>query len=118
MPRVSKQVDNSVEKSVRLARDRHKRDLSACLPERGRSQSGNAQAGLKSGLSACVYAQADKSRGLWFGADVADHAVAVSNSFRHSMGKWAGQTFNLQPWQEHDIVRPLFGWKRANGTRC
>jgi phage terminase large subunit-like protein len=20
-------------------------------------------------------------------------------------------------WQEHDIVRPLFGWKRADGTR-
>jgi hypothetical protein len=32
-------------------------------------------------------------------------------------GEWAGRPFVLQHWQEHDIVRPLFGWKRADGTR-
>jgi phage terminase large subunit-like protein len=25
--------------------------------------------------------------------------------------------FVLEAWEEHDIVRPLFGWKRADGTR-
>jgi len=32
-------------------------------------------------------------------------------------GEWAGRPFVLQHWQEHDVVRPLFGWKRADGTR-
>ena len=32
-------------------------------------------------------------------------------------GEWAGRPFVLEPWQENDIVRPLFGWKRADGTR-
>lgn len=35
----------------------------------------------------------------------------------HSKGEWAGQAFELQPWQRDDIIRPLFGWKRADGTR-
>lgn len=32
-------------------------------------------------------------------------------------GEWAGRPFVLEPWEEHDIVRPAFGWKRADGTR-
>jgi phage terminase large subunit-like protein len=34
-----------------------------------------------------------------------------------SEGEWAGRPFVLEPWEEHDIIRPLFGWKRADGTR-
>ena len=33
------------------------------------------------------------------------------------MGQWAGQPFTLLPWQRDDVVMPLFGWKRADGTR-
>ena len=36
---------------------------------------------------------------------------------RHSKGEWAGQPFVLQPWQRDQIIRPLFGWKRPDGTR-
>lgn len=36
---------------------------------------------------------------------------------RHSKGEWAGEPFTLQEWQREDIIRPLFGWKRSNGTR-
>lgn len=36
---------------------------------------------------------------------------------RHSKGEWAGLPFELLPWQWRDIVAPLFGWKRADGTR-
>lgn len=32
-------------------------------------------------------------------------------------GEWAGRPFELADWQEHDIVRPTFGWKRPDGTR-
>jgi phage terminase large subunit-like protein len=35
----------------------------------------------------------------------------------HSKGEWAGLPFKLQDWQRDFIIRPLFGWKRADGTR-
>ena len=36
---------------------------------------------------------------------------------RHSKGQWAGKPFHLLAWQWEDIIRPLFGWRRADGTR-
>jgi len=36
----------------------------------------------------------------------------------HSKGEWAGQPFLLQGWQRDQIIKPLFGWKRAiDGSR-
>ena len=35
----------------------------------------------------------------------------------HTKGEWAGQPFKLQEWQRDGIIRPLFGWKREDGTR-
>jgi len=35
----------------------------------------------------------------------------------HSKGEWAGQAFTLQPWQRDEVIRPLFGYKREDGTR-
>lgn len=35
----------------------------------------------------------------------------------HTKGPLAGEPFVLDEWQERDIIRPLFGWKRADGTR-
>lgn len=34
----------------------------------------------------------------------------------HSKGEWAGKPFVLEAW-ERSLVRDLFGWKRADGTR-
>ena len=31
--------------------------------------------------------------------------------------EWAGKPFTLEPWEADDIIRPLFGWKRRDGTR-
>jgi phage terminase large subunit-like protein len=36
---------------------------------------------------------------------------------RHSKGQWAKKPFELLEWQWRDVVAPLFGWKRADGTR-
>jgi phage terminase large subunit-like protein len=36
---------------------------------------------------------------------------------RHSVGQFAGKPFELLPWQWDDVIRPLFGWKRADGSR-
>jgi phage terminase large subunit-like protein len=55
--------------------------------------------------------------------DVFDRAAAerVRTFFRqflrHSKGAWAGQPFELLDWQWQDIVAPLFGWLRPDGTR-
>ena len=49
------------------------------------------------------------------------HAERVEQFCRtfccHSKGQWAGQPFELLPWQRDDLVYPLFGWRRPDGTR-
>ncbi len=80
--------DNPVGRLVRLARQRHQRDLDSA-----------------------------RCRGLSFDEDAAAQAVQFFGLLRHSKGEWAGRPFALSPWQEHDVIRPLFGWKRADGTR-
>lgn len=36
---------------------------------------------------------------------------------RHSKGQFSGKPFELLPWQWEDLVKPLFGWRRADGSR-
>jgi phage terminase large subunit-like protein len=56
--------------------------------------------------------------GAWFDHEAADKAVAFFAKYiRHTEAEWFNKPFILQPWQENDIVRPIFGWKRADGTR-
>lgn len=56
--------------------------------------------------------------GAWFDHAAADAAVAFFRRYlRHTEAEWWGKPFQLQPWQEHDIIRPAFGWKREDGTR-
>jgi len=54
----------------------------------------------------------------WFDEVAANKAVAFfPDHLRFTTGEWANRPFMLEPWQEIDIIRPLFGWKRADGTR-
>lgn len=54
---------------------------------------------------------------FWFDERTALGAVRFfERLLRHTKGEWAGQGFQLQGWQEK-IVREVFGWKRADGTR-
>lgn len=54
----------------------------------------------------------------WYDERTADKAAKFfPNHLVFTEGEWAGQPFVLEDWEEHDIVRPLFGWKRADGTR-
>jgi phage terminase large subunit-like protein len=55
-------------------------------------------------------------RGLYFDREDAEFAIACCKFFKHSKGKWAGQTFEPSPWQQF-ILWNLFGWKRKGGTR-
>lgn len=55
---------------------------------------------------------------FWFDDVAANRAVEFFERFlRHVKGKWAGSWFELLPWQRDEIIRPLFGWKRPDGTR-
>jgi phage terminase large subunit-like protein len=56
--------------------------------------------------------------GYWYDAEAAERAVAFfAECLTHTTGEWRGQPFVLADWQADRIVRPLFGWKRADGTR-
>jgi len=55
-------------------------------------------------------------RGLSFDAKAAQRAIDFFEFLHHSKGEWAGQVFELEPWQQF-ILWNLFGWKRADGTR-
>jgi phage terminase large subunit-like protein len=53
----------------------------------------------------------------WFDDVAALRAVEFFHEcLTFTNGKWAGQPFVLQPWQQA-IVGNIFGWKRPNGTR-
>ncbi|MCO5214528.1 MAG: terminase large subunit, partial [Caldilinea sp.] len=52
-----------------------------------------------------------RRRGLYFDRDAAQHAIDFYQFLRHSKGKWAGKTIDLEPWQQA-IVWVLFGWQR------
>ena len=55
--------------------------------------------------------------GCWFDEAAATAACDFFPRYlRHTEGKWAGRPFHLAPW-ERDIVRSIFGWKRADGLR-
>ena len=55
---------------------------------------------------------------FWYDQRTADKAAAFfPNHLVFTEGEWAGRPFVLEEWEEQDIVRPLFGWKRADGTR-
>jgi phage terminase large subunit-like protein len=55
---------------------------------------------------------------FYFDEAAADHACEFFERYlRHAKGEWAGQLFTLAEWQKEQIIRPLFGWKRADGTR-
>lgn len=51
------------------------------------------------------------------GQKKADRAVRFINNLRHTKDPWAGKPFDLRPWQENEIVRPLFGKLNTDGTR-
>jgi phage terminase large subunit-like protein len=53
-----------------------------------------------------------------FDAAAADRACEFFVRYlRHQKGELAGQPLALAAWQLEEIVRPLFGWKRRDGTR-
>lgn len=57
-----------------------------------------------------------KPEGAWFDEESAERAVNFITRLAHFQGKFAGTAFALLPWQLR-LVREIFGWMRADGTR-
>lgn len=55
-------------------------------------------------------------RGLHFDIESGAKIVIFSTYLKHSKGKWAGTTVELEDWQ-CALLTILFGWKKANGLR-
>lgn len=56
--------------------------------------------------------------GYWYDEAAAERAVGFfRDCLTHTKGEWAGQPLELSDWQANNIIRPLFGWKRPDGTR-
>lgn len=72
-------------------------------------------------LASWVRSKADElavDQGCTFDLKAADRVRAFLAKFcRHSKGQWAGKPLELLEWQWHDLVAPLFGWMRKDGTR-
>jgi phage terminase large subunit-like protein len=51
--------------------------------------------------------------GTYCDTEKAERPVRFINQLRHTSGKYAGQFFNLRPWQASDIIRPFFGTMNA-----
>ncbi|WP_127078384.1 terminase large subunit [Rhodomicrobium lacus] len=56
--------------------------------------------------------------GAQYDQRTADAAAAFFPRYLRGVeGSYYGRPFRLSPWQEFDIIRPLFGWKRPDGSR-
>jgi phage terminase large subunit-like protein len=56
-------------------------------------------------------------KGAYYDEEAADRAVAFFGLLNLVEGKGAGKPWELLPWMEYELIRPLFGYKRANGSR-
>lgn len=56
--------------------------------------------------------------GCYYDPKAAAHVVNFFTKFlRHSKGQWAGKPFEPLDWQADEVLKPMFGWKRADGRR-
>ena len=61
---------------------------------------------------------AQGTQDFYFDKKAADRAARFFERYLvHIKGKWAGEPFTLEGWQKEDIVYPLFGCKRTDGSR-
>ena len=56
------------------------------------------------------------ARGLRWSPTLAVWSIRFFERLAHSKGQWAGQAFQLSPWQAF-IIGSLYGWRRKDETR-
>ncbi len=55
-------------------------------------------------------------RGLYFDEEAARHVIEFFGFLKHSKGEWAGQGFDLEPWQQF-YLWCKYGWMKEGGGR-
>lgn len=58
-----------------------------------------------------------KPSGAHFDEEAASRACDFFRLLPHVEGEFAGKPFVLERWQEEELIRPMFGWMRADGRR-
>src|ERR1700675_4323366 len=75
----------------------------------------------KEGWAKWIKSPADEravAEGYRFDPRVAERVRYFFHRFLpNSKEQWAGQPFELLPWQWQEVIAPLFGWLRPDGTR-
>ena len=72
----------------------------------------------QSAIMSVADARAVVGDGCWFDVKAAKRVADFFVKFlRHSKGDFAGKPFEFLPWQRDDVMGPLFGWQRSDGTR-
>jgi phage terminase large subunit-like protein len=62
--------------------------------------------------------QAAVDEGCYFDYAAAERVRDFFSKFlKHSKGDFAGKPFELLEWQWNDVIQPLYGWRRRDGTR-
>jgi phage terminase large subunit-like protein len=57
-------------------------------------------------------------RGFIYDEKAAARVVGFIEKYcKHYEGEWGGKPIRLEDWQKRDVIGPIFGWKRADGTR-
>jgi phage terminase large subunit-like protein len=55
--------------------------------------------------------------GIHYDPQMADFHLGFYRALKHTKGEWQGLSFEPLPWQEHQVLRPVFGYMRGNGLR-
>lgn len=88
-----KGLSRAIGKYERLAYERHAKDLALAASDSGHP------------------------KGYWFDGKAGERVIQFVEGYcRHFEGEWAGQPLKLEEWQRF-VLRCVFGWKRADGTR-
>ncbi len=58
------------------------------------------------------------ANGCYYDEGAAAHVVSFfQDHLRLTKGRWAGKPFILMDWARQDVIEPLFGWMRVDGSR-
>ena len=75
----------------------------------------------RAGWGPWIRSEADERallNGAYFDVAAAERVRGFySDLLVHSKGKFAGQPFHLLDWQYLDVIGPIYGWRRADGSR-
>src|SRR6266705_791444 len=68
--------------------------------------------------SAATRRRGSSRKGFVYDKTAAQRAVDFFRQIlHHTKAEWSGRPFVLAPWQRKEVIEPLFGWKRPDGTR-